>query len=104
MVDADGAVLSRLSDEHLTYGHSNGNIQTKTQFVDTIVSGQSDFVSIQLTDAYIKTEDNIAIARHTFIAETNDGGKPNNIKLHILWVWLLEGGEWKMIARQAVRL
>ena len=104
MISKDGNTLSALSCEELTYGHSNGKIETKAEFINTIVSGQSNFVSIQLSDAYLHITGNTVIARHTFLAETNDGGNPANIKLHIIWVWLLHSGAWKMLARQAVRL
>ncbi len=104
MVDANGLVLGNLACEELTYGHSNGNLQTKAEFVETIVSGKSNFVSIALTNPYVKIYGDTAIARHEFNAETNDGGKPGSVRLHILWVWRNEGGTWKMLARQAVRM
>ncbi len=104
MVDANGLVLGNLACEELTYGHSNGNLQTKAEFVETIVSGKSDFLSIRLTNPFIKIYGDTAIARHEFNAETNDGGKPGSVRLHILWVWRKESGGWKMLARQAVRM
>jgi len=104
MVDANGVVLGNLASDDLTYGHSNGNMQTKAEFVDTIVSGKSDFVTIELTNPYIKIYNETAIVRHEFNAETNDGGKPGKVRLHILWVWQKVGDGWTMLARQAVRI
>ncbi|HVX51973.1 MAG TPA: nuclear transport factor 2 family protein [Chitinophagaceae bacterium] len=102
MVDADGNMLDALSCEELTYGHSNGHIENKDQFINAIVTRRSVFLSIKLSYPYINITGDVAVARHNLAAETNDGGK-RNIHLHIIWVWKNEGGNWKMLARQAVR-
>ncbi|WP_343692515.1 nuclear transport factor 2 family protein [Chitinophaga sp.] len=103
MVDADKATLEKLADAKLSYGHSGGKIEDKQTFVENIVSGHSDFVSIDLTDQTIVISGNTAIVRHNLVAATNDNGKPGNVHLHILLVWVKEGGQWKLIARQAVK-
>lgn len=103
MVDADKATLEKLTDAKLTYGHSGGKIEDKSTFVENIVSGHSDFLSIDLTDQTIVISGNTAIVRHNLAAATNDNGKPGNVHLHILLVWVKEGSQWKLIARQAVK-
>ena len=104
MIAADGATLEELADDNLSYGHSNGNIETKAQFVENIASRKSDFVSINLSEQTIVISQNIAIVRHIFNATTNDGGKPGSIKLKILLVWQKQNGNYKLLARQAVRV
>ncbi|TXJ25974.1 MAG: nuclear transport factor 2 family protein [Chitinophagaceae bacterium] len=103
MVDADSVVLSNLADDKLTYGHSSGKVETKTDFVGTIVSGKSDFVTIDLTDQTIQVSKDVAIVRHKLSAKTNDDGKPGEVNLKILTVWQKIKGSWKMLARQAVK-
>ncbi|MBN8876645.1 MAG: nuclear transport factor 2 family protein [Sphingobacteriales bacterium] len=103
MVDADSVVLSNLADDKLTYGHSSGKVETKTDFVGTIVSGKSDFVTIDLTDQTIQVSKDVAIVRHKLSAKTNDDGKPGEVNLKILTVWQKIKGNWKMLARQAVK-
>jgi hypothetical protein len=44
-----------------------------------------------------------AIVRHTLTADTNDSGKPGKVSIKILGVWQKQGGDWKLLARQAVR-
>ncbi|MGN6294360.1 MAG: nuclear transport factor 2 family protein [Chitinophagaceae bacterium] len=103
MVDADSVVLSDLTDDKLTYGHSGGKVETKADFVRTIVSGKSDFVTIDLTDQTIQVSKDVAIVRHKLSAKTNDDGKPGEVTLKILTVWQKIKGNWKMLARQAVK-
>ena len=104
MIDGNRSTLENIASEGLSYGHSSGKIQNKTEFVEAIVSGQSDFVTINLTDQTINIKDQTAIVRHKFSAETNDGGKPGNVSLGIMLVWVKEKGNWKLLARQAYKL
>jgi len=104
MVDPEKSALDKLAAEDLSYGHSNGNIQNKAEFMDALISGKSDFVSIELTEQTVKVVGNTALVRHHLSAATNDGGKPGTVKLSILLVWQKQKGEWKLLARQAVKI
>jgi ketosteroid isomerase-like protein len=104
MVDADKATLEKLADTKLSYGHSGGKIENKETFVDNIVSGRSDFVTIELADQTVTVTGNTAIVRHNLNATTNDNGKPAEVHLHVLTVWVKEGNAWKLLARQAVHV
>jgi ketosteroid isomerase-like protein len=104
MVDADKATLEKLADTKLSYGHSGGKIENKETFVDNIVSGRSDFVTIELADQTVSVTGNTAIVRHNLNATTNDNGKPAEVHLHVLTVWVKEGNAWKLLARQAVHV
>lgn len=104
MVDPDKATLEKLTLPQLSYGHSNGMIQNQTEFVEALTSKQSDFVTINLSEQSIKVVDRTAIVRHLLSADTNDGGKPGHVNLSILLVWQKEKGEWRLLARQAVKV
>ncbi|HSD38207.1 MAG TPA: nuclear transport factor 2 family protein [Rhodocyclaceae bacterium] len=104
MVTPDEAALKALLADDLSYGHSGGKIDTKASFVADLLSGASDFVSIDLSEQTVRVVGNTAIVRHTLSAATNDGGKPGTVKLHILTVWQKQGSDWKLLARQAVRI
>jgi len=104
MVDGDSLQLSAIADARLTYGHSSGKIEDKATFVNTIASGKSDFVTIDISNQRITVAGNTAVVRHRLDATTNDGGKPGTVKLDILLVWQKEKGKWKLLARQAVKV
>ena len=104
MVNGDKEALEKLTEEKLSYGHSSGIIDDKKQFVEKLVSGASDFVSIDLSEQTISISDKVAIVRHTFKAKTNDGGRPGEVHIRILLIWQKGKGGWKLLARQAVRV
>lgn len=104
MVKADKTTLDNITADVLSYGHSSGKIQNKTEFIQALVSGESDFTDIQLSGQVIQLHNNTAIVRHIMTAQTNDNGKPGNVKIAILLVWHKEHKQWKLIARQAVKI
>jgi ketosteroid isomerase-like protein len=104
MVDPDSIALNKLTLSSLSYGHSSGKIENKQEFISSLTSGRSDFVTIDLSEQVIQVDGKVATSRNTFIAATNDGGRPGTVKLHILLVWQKKGGAWKLLARQAARL
>jgi len=105
MIDADKTMLENLSAEQLSYGHSSGLIEDKVAFVDAIVSGKSNFNTIELSDQTIKLAGDVAIVRHKFKAElVGTGGAINNVNISVLQVWQKQKGKWRLIARQAVKL
>lgn len=103
MVDPTRDALDRLVLNPLSYGHSNGTVQDKEQFIGALLSKESDFISITLSDQTVSIVKDAAIVRHTLVAATADGGKPGNVSLKILMVWQKNDGKWKLLARQAVR-
>lgn len=104
LVDPDKAVLDALVVDELTYGHSNGNLQDKAAFEEALLNKSSDFVTIDLTNQSIKVVGNTAWVRHTLTATTNDGGKPGTAHLSVLLVWVKAKGQWRLLARQAVKI
>lgn len=104
MIDPNESVLNKLASDKLTYGHSGGKVEDKTAFVQTLVTGKSDFVSISFTNQTIQVVGATAIVRHRLDAATNDGGNPGTVKLDIVLVWVKVKNNWQLLARQAVKV
>jgi len=104
MVTPDSLALDKIILNNLSYGHSSGKIQTKQEFMHSLLSGESDFVDIDLTDQTIVIQNKTALVRHTLNAKTNDKNVPGNVKLYILLIWSKEKSGWKLIGRQAVKV
>jgi ketosteroid isomerase-like protein len=104
MVASDNATLEKMTAEQLSYGHSNGLVEDKAAFLKQFVTGQTDFVTIALSDQTLRIVGNAAIVRHRLVADTNNNKVPGNVDLMVLMVWEKQKGEWKLLARQAVKL
>ncbi|SFI55337.1 nuclear transport factor 2 family protein [Halpernia frigidisoli] len=104
MISGDKKSLEDLILPELTYGHSGGHIDDATEFVEKLVSKKSNFLTIDITNQTIKIVGKTAILRHHFFAKTADLGKePGEVSLDILLVWVKTKGDWKLLARQAVK-
>jgi hypothetical protein len=103
MISGDKQELEIMVADALSYGHSSGLVEDKTAFVEKIVSGKSDFVTLSLLDQTIRVSGRTAIVRHILDADTNDSGKPGHVRLGVLQIWQKQGKNWKLLARQAVK-
>jgi hypothetical protein len=104
MLKADRSQFEALCADQLSYGHSAGRVENKAQFIDAATSGRSTWKFITLTDQSNQIVGNNAIVRHTLTGETERDGKTNPVKIGVLMVWQKQDGNWRLLARQAVRL
>jgi len=96
--------LDAIATDDLTYCHSSGKVQNKTEFMDSFITKASVFKSIIFTDQIVKITGNTAIVHHILSGVTADGGVPGTVKLGIMLVFIKQHGEWKLLARQAFKL
>lgn len=104
MLNADANAVKELASDALSFGHSNGVVQTREEFINVLVEKKEIFNSIHQIDHHNVVVNDFGIARHIFDADITFEGKPLLVKLGMLQVWKNEGGNWKMLARQAYRL
>lgn len=105
MVDASESELNKLTSPSLTYGHSNGLLEDKKEFIRALTSEESNFTKIELTDQTVTVSGDVALVRHKLMGETHNKGKdPAPVKLGILLVWQKSKSDWLLIGRQAFKL
>lgn len=103
-VVADKARLDAIFSDQLNYAHSNGVIDTKASYMDTLVSGRTDYVSFEhLTREFIPVGPGIVLMRGRAIIKAGPAGSPNNNDLNYLAVWREEGGRWRFLAWQSCK-
>ena len=104
MIKPDSLALDKMILSNLSYGHSSGKVQTKQEFIHSLLSAESDFVDIDIANQTIIIQNKTALVRHTLSAKTNDKNVPGNVKLYILLIWSKEKTDWKLLGRQAVKV
>jgi ketosteroid isomerase-like protein len=103
MIEGNGAKLLELSSDSMSFGHANGVVQTKVEFVKTVVDKAEIFKKIKLYDHDIKPNGDQAIARHTFEASVFFQGQDLDLTLSVVQVWRKEDGRWRLFTRQAFK-
>lgn len=104
MVSADKSMLEKLTAQELSYGHSSGKVEDRAAFVEDVVSGAFDFLTIDAEDQTITLAGNTAIVRHVFTSKATNNGSPTDIRIGVMQVWQKQNGQWKLLARQAFKL
>jgi hypothetical protein len=101
--DKDKTQLEALCADQLSYGHSGGRVENKAEFINGVMARKAILKSLALSDHTIAIVGTDAIARHTWASESETDGKPTSTKIGVLQVWQKQGGNWKLLARQAFR-
>ena len=105
LVGKDEKALSQLLNKDVSYGHSNGWVQNKTEIINDLKSGKLDYDKLENTSLMIAAMNgNWATVRTNTNAEGKLNGNPFQFKLHILEVWLKTSGDWQLLARQSTKL
>jgi len=104
MIDPTKGGLDTITADNLSYGHSSGKVDDKTAFVESLLTGKSDFTAIVLSEQTIKITDHTAIVRHVFKGETMSNGTPGVANINVILVWVKIKNQWKLLARQAVKI
>jgi ketosteroid isomerase-like protein len=105
IVDADEAILSKLTSPLLSYGHSNGLLEDKKEFIRAITSGESHFTRLDISEQTVTISGDLAIVRHKLMGDTHNKGKdPASVKLGVLYAWQKVKGNWLLMGRQAYKL
>ena len=105
MLAPDQSKFEALTSPILTYGHSNGLVEDRETCIASMVTGKFKFLSVELSEQTIALEGKTAVVRHIFYAHTHDEGKEaGEVRLKVLQIWHEEGGDWHLLARQAVKI
>ena len=104
MVAKDGKALDKLYASDLTYTHSSGKNETKTEAIAAVVNGKGKTEKIEFADTVVRVYGKTALVKGkvTLVAATD--GKQTTTNLNILHVWVKNSGGWQLTARQAIRL
>jgi hypothetical protein len=104
ILEADKGKLEHVASAQISYGHSDGRVQNKEQFIDGVMTRKQVVKSLAFPDLKVTVVGNAAIARHIYLAESELDGKATTTKIGALQVWQKQDGGWKLLARQGFRL
>ena len=102
--EADKARLDQVAAPQISYGHSDGRVETKEQFINGVMTRKQTVKSLAFPELKVSVVGDAAIARHIYLAESELDGKQTTTKIGALQVWQKQNGGWKLLARQGFRL
>ena len=101
----DSMALEGLLADKVSYGHSTGKIENRQEMIHGAISNTGSYANISFEDFSVFFENNTAIVRHALKGTTIDkDGKQTPLHIGLLQVWVKQKKQWKLTARQAVKL
>jgi hypothetical protein len=105
LLQKDETVLKSVLHKDLSYGHSNGWIQSKSDILNDFASGKLTYSKIENnSSAIIVVNKDYATVKTNTNAEGAVNGTVFNLKLHIMQFWIKTKKGWQLIARQSTKL
>jgi len=99
MIKRDAKALDKVFHKDLTYSHSNGKVETKSEAITAATTSTSVTEIMDFTDSKVRMYGNTALVR----GDTRVKSNTNDLKLSVLYVWMKSPQGWQMVARQSTR-
>ena len=101
LLKADASALKNLLADQLSYGHPNGKLDTKDEFLASVA--KTVYKTIKLEDRKTTIVGSTAIVRYNLTAEIESDGKAIAHKAAVIQIWTKHEGKWRLLARQSYR-
>ena len=104
LLQKDETVLKSVLHKDVSYGHSNGWIQSKNDILNDFTSGKLVYNKIENnSSAIITVSKKYATVKTNTNAEGTVNGTAFKLTLHIMQFWIRTKKGWQLIARQSAK-
>ena len=104
LLEADRGKLDQVAAAQISYGHSDGRVQTKEEFIHGVVTRKPTVKSLDFPELKMAVVGSAAVVRHIYLSQSELDGKATTTRIGALQVWQKQDGGWKLLARQGFRL
>lgn len=95
--------INQQTDKALSYGHSNGWVETKTDVIKDLETGFISYSSFNEDSVAVTINGSMANVRFNADITATMKGVTTTFPLRVLEVWVKKGNRWVLFARQAVK-
>ncbi len=103
LVKKNTVSIIQQTDKAMSYGHSNGWVETKAEMINNLQTGYLNYRSFKEDSLQVTINGNVAHARFIADIEATLNQKDGQFHLKVLEVWVKKGKRWLLFARQAVK-
>ncbi len=104
IVRGDVAALEDILSDDLSYTHTSGVFETKTDFIGKLKSGELRYESFTPEDMRVRVYGTTAVVTGVAGAKVQVKGEHLSFRLRFTDVYVKQGVHWRMVAWQATRL
>lgn len=104
LLGKDAAILNAVLHKEVSFGHSNGWIQTRTDILNDFKSGKLVYNKIENnSSAIVSISKKYATAKTNTNAEGAVNGTAFRLTLHVMQFWIKTKKGWQLLARQSAK-
>jgi ketosteroid isomerase-like protein len=104
MTAGDGAALGRVLADGLVFGHSDGRLESKAEYVKNLMDGDTAYADARVDVANTTQIAPDVIVRHGRQSMRKKlGSNWNALDLRFMAVWRKESDGWRMVSWQSLR-
>lgn len=103
LVNKNTISINQQTDKALSYGHSNGWVETKTDMIKNLETNYISYQSFKEDSIKVSSNGNIANVRFVAAIEASLKDSRTTYNLKVLEVWVKKGKRWLLFARQSVK-
>ena len=103
LVNKNTISINQQTDKALSYGHSNGWVENKTDIINDLQTGYISYQYFKEDSIAVTINGNMANVRFVADITATLKGTTSNFHLKVLEVWVKKGKRWVLFARQAVK-
>lgn len=97
--------LAPLLSDELAYGHADGRVQSKANFLEAVASSRIKYEAYDYEEADVtRVDDAVATMAGRAKLRATAAGQQVEFRLRFLSVWRREAGAWRLLAYQSARL
>jgi len=103
LVQKNTISINQQTDKALSYGHSNGWVETKADVIKDLETGYISYQQIKEDSISISMNGDMANVRFLADIKATMKGTGSSFRLKVLEVWVKKSKRWVLFARQAVK-
>ena len=101
----DAPALTKLLTDDLVYGHNDGRVQTKAEFITAVVTHQVTYEAIDYEETkLLEASSGVVTMTGRVHMKVSRADQRQEFTLRFLAVWAEDAGKWRLHAYQSVRL
>jgi len=103
LVKKNTVSINQQTDRALSYGHSNGWVETKTEMIKNLKTGYLNYHSYKEDSVTVMINNKMASVRFLADIDVTLKDTRGNYHLKVLEVWVKKSKRWVLFARQAIK-
>lgn len=104
LITKDTAALSKQLRDDVRYYHSNGWLQVKKDVIEDLYNGKLTYKEISAKIESVHLNGDIGQIRTVLDVDVSLNGKPIQLKLKVVQVWVWKENRWELYSRHSEKI